>query len=696
MKRQIGVGLLCLALAGCSQTRQSKPEQAAHGQPINMDPVPSLSQTINRGMGDPAIQKATLPDAKSPMWYGQYAPPPGESSRASSSGRAGGALAATPAPGPASSRSASEVLPSPSSPVPASVSPADPASAVETAAPAAAAPTPPVQTVTPRQPGSEDPAAGAPASPGSVPGPSSAALSASASAPAPAPTAVPTPAGELLNSHSLPPVQEPQLAADAAGRSPQASAASADTAPAASAPSAGTDAAGGSSVADRLLGPNPDLMPALDAPVTRASQVDRTMSKPRTRDAAAKPAVPAAAGEMPLETSPELPTDPQPAKGALTPQSAAGPDTKNETDPVGSPSASAAGPAGSNSKINPEVRPAMFNPAALSDEDLARNWRQAGRAAARVGDEVITLHDLVLSVKEQLSRHPAGRDLSPQELNFVAKTVLAGLIERTLVVQEAKRALKNPKQLDSLYSAADGFWRERELPPLLRRYMADNENQLKQKFKESGRSLEAARQNYRQDFLAQVYMDQKLSGQSKVELPEMLRYYNEHLHDKEFDRPAMITWRELVVEKSQHPNEAAARSKAEDLLARLNKGEAFAALARTQSEGPSSVRAQGGLMQTSPGSYAVDAVNQALESLPLNQNSAILEGPTSLHIVRVENRRAAGPASFEEIQDQIRQRVQVEKMRSSREQFIKKLKRDTLVSTIFDGTESDPSAPEKE
>jgi peptidyl-prolyl cis-trans isomerase SurA len=447
-------------------------------------------------------------------------------------------------------------------------------------------------------------------------------------------------------------------------------------------------------------------MPAIDIPVPGTSQSERTTAKPSTRDATPKPVDPAAAGEMPLETSPEVPVDPQPAKGSLTPQPGASADTQSETGQAGSPSASTSRPASPTAIVtaarssvprsSSEVRPAMFNPTALSDEELARNWKQAGRAAARVGDEVITLHDLVMSVKDQLSRHPAGRDLTPQELNLVAKTVLAGLIERALVAQEAKRALKNPKQLDSLYAAADGFWRERELPPLLRRYMADNENQLKQRFKETNRSLDAVRMNYRQDFLAQVFMEQKLSGQTKVELPEMLRYYNEHLHDKEFDRPAEITWRELVVEKSHYPNEAAARRKAEDLLARLNKGENFAALARAHSEGPSSVRAQGGLMQTSPGSYAVESVNEALEHLPLNQNSAILEGPTSLHIVRVENRRTAGPASFEEIQDQIRQKVQVEKMRTAREQFIKKLKRDTLITTIFDGTESDPNAPDKE
>src|SRR6516165_8509937 len=105
---------------------------------------------------------------------------------------------------------------------------------------------------------------------------------------------------------------------------------------------------------------------------------------------------------------------------------------------------------------------------------IDRNWKEAGRAAARVGDEVITLHDLVLNVKEQLKRHPPGRDLSRDELNMVAKSVLAGLIERTLIVQEAKRALKNPKQLDLVNKEADKYWRQEELPPLLRRYSVES------------------------------------------------------------------------------------------------------------------------------------------------------------------------------------------------------------------------------
>jgi parvulin-like peptidyl-prolyl isomerase len=463
-------------------------------------------------------------------------------------------------------------------------------------------------------------------------------------------------------------------------------------------------------MADQLLGPDPDLMPAIDLPPP-ASAKGKTTQRPEA-DAAAK-SVPSSAGaagdpgDFPLETAPELPVDPQPTKGSLSPgDPATNPAPTTQNGQAGAPSASTASAPDRTSSQTAAAPPAprsdsmgrlaSFNPASLTEMAIDRNWKEAGRAAARVNDEVITLHDLVLTIKAQLINRNPGQSLSREGLNMAAKSVLAHLIERTLITQEAKRVLKNPKQLDRLYEAADKYWREGELPPLMRHYLADNEFQLKQKLADAGIPLEFLHQSHRQEFLSTVYLDQKLSEGRKVELPEMLRYYNDHLHDKEYDRPAQITWRELVVEKDRHPNPADARRKADNLLARLNRGESFATLARKESEGPSSIRAQGGLMQTSPGSYAVEAVNQALNSLPLNQVSPVLEGPSSLHIVLVENRRAAGPASFEEVQDQMRNKVMYNKVRKAREVFLARLKRDALISTIFDGTESDPAATDKE
>jgi peptidyl-prolyl cis-trans isomerase SurA len=318
-------------------------------------------------------------------------------------------------------------------------------------------------------------------------------------------------------------------------------------------------------------------------------------------------------------------------------------------------------------------------------------WKQAGRAAAWVGDEVITLQDLLTAFKDYRKRNQLPPNMSREQINDLAAGVLASLIERSLLVQEAKREIKNPKQLDKFMEMADRVWREDQLPPLQYHYAVDNEHRLRERLAEEGRSLDSMRQAFRQDFLAQGFLHEKLKDRVKVELPDLLRYYQDHVHDREFDRPAQITWHELVVEAGKYPNRDQARRKADALLEKLRRGADLAQLARTESDGPTRSRDQGGLMQTSPGGYAVPAVNAALESLPLRQVSAVLEGPSSFHIIRVENRRPAGPASFEEVQDKIRSRLLDQRFQDERKAFIAKLRQQTLVSSIFDGTESDPS-----
>ena len=96
-------------------------------------------------------------------------------------------------------------------------------------------------------------------------------------------------------------------------------------------------------------------------------------------------------------------------------------------------------------------------------------------------------------------------------------------------------------------------------------------------------------------------------------------------------------------------------------------------------------------MRTTPGGYAVAAVNDALNSLPIGQTSGVLEGSDSFHIVRVENRRAAGPATFEEVQDKILPMLVDRKRAAERAAYLAKLRRKTFISTIYDSGSHDPN-----
>jgi len=398
---------------------------------------------------------------------------------------------------------------------------------------------------------------------------------------------------------------------------------------------------------DPLLGPKPQLMPSMDGPAPE---------KPKASTDAEADAV---------SPAPELAPAPAPGSASHRP----------------SPSGDGA------------VRRVVATSAApAADVVDDANWKRAGLAAARVGDDVITLAQLQRAVAEAV-RKQGGQpgQLKREELNMVGKVVLASLIERTMLVQEAKHQLKNDeKQIGKLLDFADKFWREKEVPLLLRQYSAEDERQLRRKLEEEKRSLSALQQDFRQEFLAHVYVEQKLGGKLAVGLPEMLEYYNKHVRDPQNHRTPAIVWREILVEKGRHASPAEARAKVDGLLARLRKGEDFAKLAAAESEGPARIKADGGLMETAPGSYVVQAVNAAIESIPLKAVSDVIEGPDSYHIVLVESRRGGGPASFAELQDQIRKSLEAEKSFKYRRELLADIRKRTIVTTIFDGTESDP------
>ena len=311
-----------------------------------------------------------------------------------------------------------------------------------------------------------------------------------------------------------------------------------------------------------------------------------------------------------------------------------------------------------------------------------------GRPAARVGDEVITIHQLRAAYKEKLELIPAAERSNPIVQKMVVERVLDNLIDRALVLQAAKKQLKDPKQLKAFYDSIEKVWLDHEVPPLLKVYQAANVGELKTKLEDKGKAYDELRQEFRDNTLAQEFLAMKMKEKLMVSLPEMYRYYDNHM--KEYDRPAQILWREVVIDLAKYPNRVAARQRADALLARLRNGEDFATLAKKESQGPTA--SAGGKWETTPGSYGVPSVNDALNRLGVNQLSPIIEAPSSFHIVLVELRRPAGPARFDEVQDEVRMAVADGKRKKAAGTFINALRERTIVTTMFDEAKADDAA----
>jgi peptidyl-prolyl cis-trans isomerase SurA len=777
MKRQFVAGLIGLTLAGCAQSRSTLTQKKGKADdPVAIQPVPSIYETINRGTGNPAVASSTLPNPSASHWSATAVPSTAGQPAAGGSAPGTGLNPAAGYPlasGPQGESVQNQLMPGAVPPsAGAALLPLSAGSADGQTSPAGFGPV-----------GATAPVAGA------ATGMPTAVDARTALAPTPSlvEAGAAQPQGSALPE--LPPLDPSSKPADAQGAfSPGAMTTSSATADLAVSPSGSVTATTPSSPAvaapaarggDPLLGPNPDLMPPLDissiparvssnsggrgvgarakpAPPAGLPESGPTPSTatglsapaaiaPIAASPAAGPTVPNTSSTAPISSSPAS----QPAAPAtelmppadLAPPGDLAPPADLAPAPVGSdkPAGTASSGPGHGPGFDPNIalvsadslesapsasssqpatgalqNPSGVSGAKASDRKIIRasfqktpavdrveelktdpnhSWKEAGRPAARVGDDIITVEDLISAIGEYYrTQLPRGTHLTKPEKQMLGENILRQLIDRTLVVQEVKRQVKNPKDLDRLMSIADKYWLSEKVPPLLSRYTANNERELSEKMREQNQSLAALKEDFKQQFLSESYLHEKLKDQVKVSLPDLLKYYNEHITKHTFDRAAQITWREIVIDTSKNTSRELARKKADELLARIRKGEDFARLAKTESNGPSHSRDQGGLMQTSPGGYAISEVNQALETLPVGQVGDVIEGPDGFHIVRVEQRRPAGPATFAEVNEKIRIILDQQRRAEAHAAMLDKIRRKTLITTIFDGTNNDGRA----
>jgi parvulin-like peptidyl-prolyl isomerase len=339
---------------------------------------------------------------------------------------------------------------------------------------------------------------------------------------------------------------------------------------------------------------------------------------------------------------------------------------------------------------SPDVRSASSaNQMQVIDfEGLSPTAVSAGRIAAHVGSEIITVYDLNVAIQDWIKANvPTGQSIPEKDRLMVARMVLSQMIDRMLIIQEAHRMMKSEKQKEALLSQIDRIWNDQQLPPMMKKYKVDTAYELDQLLRKQGRSLDKAKKDFTNDAIAHEFMGMKLGGKTFVSLVEMRRYYNEHL--SEFDQPARYTWREIRI-PIEKGDKSAAQAEAQKILKELQQHSDFATLAQRNSKGPTAD--QGGLWETSPGGFALNEVNSTLDALKPGQMAGPVESAQSIHFIKMEAKRLAGPARFDEVQTQIQERLRNEKLAKVSSGFILELRRQTVVQTIFDDANLNNSA----
>ena len=150
-------------------------------------------------------------------------------------------------------------------------------------------------------------------------------------------------------------------------------------------------------------------------------------------------------------------------------------------------------------------------------------------------------------------------------------------------------------------------------------------------------------------------------GASKVSDAEIQSYYAQH--QAEYKLPEQGKTRHILItvpRGAEAKTDAAAKSKAEDLLKQIKGGANFAELAKANSDDPGS-KNSGGELPLIPTSSLDPAYGRAAMALNPGQTSDVVRSQFGYHIIQTEQKQAATTKSLADVKDEISGKLAAQK-----------------------------------
>lgn len=329
--------------------------------------------------------------------------------------------------------------------------------------------------------------------------------------------------------------------------------------------------------------------------------------------------------------------------------------------------------------------PAAF---AASDSALAEATPCLGaQLVARVGGTAILQSDIdpivtkLLDInKKQLQfdqLSPADREAARK---ILSQKAVEYLIDSKLTYEDARRTVP-AENFKKIHDDVGDHFEKKVVPMWMKREGYASRAELEAGLRAKGSSYEHEKRIFVEQYVADTWKKQSVKVSQEVTHEQLLEYYQEHIAD--FTHQAQARWEELVVRKAKHADPEEARFKLAEMGNRVLNGEAFADVAKAESEGPTA--ASGGARDwTTQGALVSKVLDQVLFGLPVGQMSQIIEDNQGFYIVRVVERKEGGQTPFGEAHTEIRKKIREERREKEDKAYVARLRAEIPVWTVFD------------
>jgi peptidyl-prolyl cis-trans isomerase SurA len=294
--------------------------------------------------------------------------------------------------------------------------------------------------------------------------------------------------------------------------------------------------------------------------------------------------------------------------------------------------------------------------------------RVVEKIAAVVGDDIILQSQVEERAAPLLADVAAIANPGEREArsNAVRREVLDRLIDDQLLAQQATE-LKLTVSNEEVDRAIEQIKRDYGL----------SDAQLRDELRRQGVSMAAYRQNTKREILKYRVLNIAVGSKINVGDSEVQSYYDRHMKAANVQVRASHIF--IAIPDDADNATVLEREKlAKSLLARAQKGEDFAKLAREYSQ-DAATRADGGDL----GFIGRDILPKPIEELLFSMKIGEVRGPVradrGFHVIKLVDKRTKAPKPFAEVQDEIRIRLRQREMERQTKIYLGDLRKRILV-----------------
>jgi peptidyl-prolyl cis-trans isomerase SurA len=290
---------------------------------------------------------------------------------------------------------------------------------------------------------------------------------------------------------------------------------------------------------------------------------------------------------------------------------------------------------------------------------------------ARVNNEIITLSDYE---KAQAQLHEEVQHdcpaCTPERIQAMyddrQKNLLRDEIDQSLLVQRAKdmgisveadviKQLDQVRQQNGLASMED----------------------LQKAVEGQGLSWDEYKNSIRNNLLTQEVIRKDAGARVDIGHEDVKKYYEDH--KQEFVRPESVVLADIFLStEGKTPEEVAAiQKKANDLVARIKKGEDFAELAKRNSEGPTAKN--GGELGAFERGQLSKQIEDTVFAMKKNDVSDVIQTKTGFEIIQVLDHYDSGLQPMEKVENEIMNHIYAERMSTMFRGYLAELREQSYV-----------------